>query len=129
MTHVSAHIYTAPSHIPGAGRGVFASIPIRKGDIIEQCPYLPIPDHEAEHISESFLITYIYYLGEAKDNPVLLLGYGSLYNHSDTPNAYYREQPDQQVMDIIAVRDIGRDEEITLNYNPEGGKAPLWFRS
>ena len=44
------------------------------------------------------------------------LGYGSLYNHSYTPNAHYVDV-DQCRKRFVALRDIEAGEEITINYN------------
>jgi uncharacterized protein len=46
----------------------------------------------------------------------VVLGYGSLYNHSYKPNAYYRDRRNR-VKEFIALRDIAAGEEITINYN------------
>jgi len=46
----------------------------------------------------------------------IALGYGSLYNHSYTPNAHYRDIG-RRSKEFLAVRDIAAGEEITVNYN------------
>ena len=64
-------------------------------------------------------------LGEDK---ALALGYGSLYNHSYTPNARYFTNIENQSIDFYARKDIREGEEIMVNYNgdPED-QSPLWF--
>ena len=55
------------------------------------------------------------------------LGYGSLYNHSYRPNARYDDE-EGRIMVFTALRDIGRGEEITVNYNGEpGDETPVGF--
>lgn len=127
--HSIGRIYVSTSGIRHAGRGVFAGADIRKGEIIEQCPVIGIPDADAAHVSESLLATYIFYLGIKKDKPVLALGFGSLYNHSDYPNAKYAGCVREQRIDFIATRAIREGEEITVNYSPGRGEGsdPLWF--
>lgn len=115
--------------MPNAGRGVFAKQVIRKGEIIERCPTLRIPPYEAASINQTLLVTYIYYLGEKKDHLTLALGYGSIYNHSYSPNALYKEAIRKNIIEFIALGDIQRGEEITVNYNQESQNEgnPLWF--
>ncbi len=101
-------------NVKGKGRGVFARQAIGKGTVIERAPVALLP---------------VKYLVGGKDCPVLAkyfyawnrttvaiaLGYGSLYNHSYSPNAVYSDRD----MTIIyrALRDIAPGEEITVNYN------------
>jgi len=73
-------------------------------------------------------LTYFYFFGKKKERLVLTLGFGSLYNHTDTPNARYKEQYSETAIDFIALRDIKKDEEITVNYaQGKKKKHPLWF--
>jgi SET domain-containing protein len=125
----SGKIYISESKIPKAGRGVFASVDIKRGETIEQCPVIEIPEHDASNINNSILVTYIYYLGENKDRMLLSLGFGSIYNHSDQPNAEYKEEHKNMAIDFIALNTIKKDEEITVNYNQgyQKDKSPLWF--
>jgi SET domain-containing protein len=125
----TGRIYIAESRILTAGRGVFAGVSMKKGELIETCPVIEIPEHESAGINESILVTYIYYLGKKKDRMTIVLGYGSLYNHSDTPNATYRDRRSGEAVDFIASRDIARDEEITVDYSPDRTELsdPLWF--
>jgi uncharacterized protein len=59
---------------------------------------------------------------------VVALGFGSIYNHTDSPNAVYKEHDKAQTIDFIALRDIQKDEEITVNYvQGNNNKSPLWF--
>jgi SET domain-containing protein len=125
----SPKIYVSSSKIPKAGRGVFAKVNILKGELIESCPVLEIPPHDALHVNESILNTYIYYLGEKNDRLMIALGYGSLYNHTDKPNAMYKDTLKNARIDFIANQDISKDEEITVNYSQGVSKdaGPLWL--
>ena len=48
---------------------------------------------------------YVVDAGDGSDNQVLMLGYGSLYNHSDDPNAEYTWEADDAYA-FTALRDI-----------------------
>ncbi len=121
-------IYISKSKIPNSGRGVFASVDIKKGELIERCPVIELSELDFESVNQTSLVNYIYYLGKNKDRLILVLGFGSLYNHSYQPNAVYKYKPKSKVIDFIALKGIKKDEEITVNYN-QGTKseAPLWF--
>ena len=87
MINSPKKIFIRPSH--GKGLGVFASESISQGETIEDCPLLSLPIKKGE--SSSLLLDYRfnYPLGLDFEEQVIALGYGSLYNHSDTPNAKY----------------------------------------
>lgn len=125
----SDRLYVSQSKIRKAGRGVFARVAIKKGEIIERCPLIEILAHDAARVNESMLVTYMYYLGNNKERLVLALGFGSIYNHSYHPNATYNEKYNEKVIDFIAISNIKKDEEISVNYNQgnQNDKSPLWF--
>jgi len=58
----------------------------------------------------------------------IALGFGSLYNHSIKPNAYYLMNNDNQTIDFYSLSHIRPHEEITINYNGKTDEASLeWF--
>jgi uncharacterized protein len=61
----------------------------------------------------------------------LALGYGSLYNHSNPSNMRYETDGESLSIRFITVREIEADEELTINYNADGGAAASedewWF--
>ncbi len=118
-------IFVAPS--PGQGRGVFAAREIKKDEIIEECPCLTFQEgEEAEHIDHTPLVCYYYRWTEGIN--AIVLGYGSLYNHSSRPNALYRRNFENSSMEFVALRRIRAGEEITINYNGRPDcPDPLWF--
>src|SRR5258705_13216624 len=109
----SQKIYIATSKVVPAERGVFALSAIKKGELIEQCPVMEISEDDTAHITEESLVTYMYYFGKKS---VVALGFGSIYNHTDAPNAAYKENLAEQVIEFWALREIEKDEEITVNY-------------
>lgn len=111
---------------PGKGRGVFAQQAIPSGALIERAPVIVVPAGQWELMERTILFDY--YFAWGKDS-ALALGYGSLYNHAYTPNAYFVKQFTQQVIDFIALRAIAAGEEILVNYNVDpADMSPLWFR-
>lgn len=121
MIHVQKHAHK--------GRGVFTDSPIAKDTLIERCPVIEIPASQSGHIDVTVL--YDYYFGWGQDNQeiAIALGYGSLYNHSFSPNAVYIKNLSEQTIDYVALRDIEPGEEILVNYNGDpDNRSPLWNR-
>ncbi|MHC0037091.1 SET domain-containing protein [Pseudoneobacillus sp. C159] len=111
------------------GQGIFAARPIKKGERFEISPVIIFSKEEWEkHLKETKLYNYVYYWREASDYMAIALGYGSLFNHSYTPNAIFFNNMIEYSIDFYALQDIKAGEEITINYNgdPED-QSPLWF--
>ncbi|HZJ18284.1 MAG TPA: SET domain-containing protein-lysine N-methyltransferase [Patescibacteria group bacterium] len=128
-TITSDKIYISKSKIPNAGRGVFAKRDIKKNETIEECPVIDILKHEMPSLEGSSLIAYIYFLGKKKDQAKLVLGFGSIYNHAYKPNAKYKLRQKDSIVEFICTKNIKKDSEITVSYNPKNlkNKLPLWF--
>lgn len=124
----SDKIYISQSKIKGAGRGVFARKEIKKGEIIERCPVIEV-GYDTSNLAQTILLTYFYFFGKKKERITLTLGFGSIYNHSYKPNAIYKEKHTIKIVDFIALKNIKKDSEITVNYkqNEKNNKIPLWF--
>lgn len=109
--HPSEMIYCR--QVAGKGRGVFASVAIPAGTIIEVCPVIVVPTEEiVDTTLGNFAFTW------SRNAVAIALGFGSLYNHSYHANARYVDRGRRQKQ-IIAERDILPHEEITINYNGE----------
>lgn len=125
----SDKIYLSKSKISKAGRGVFAKHSIKKGKNIEKCPVIEISEYDMANINESILLTYFFFYGRKKEQAYIALGYGSMYNHSNQPNAFYKINRKEKSIDFFALKDISKGEEIKFDYkqgNPNS-KDPLWF--
>jgi SET domain-containing protein len=117
----------AVKRIKGKGRGVFARRLIQKGEVIERVPMIVMSAREyEEELSSSCLSNYCFAWG--RNQVALALGYGSIYNHSYSPNARY-EDVGPQTKVFIALRAIQPGEEITVNYNGEPrSRTAVWFK-
>ncbi len=126
MSFKRPNIYIAQS--PLGGRGVFAKRKIEDGELIEICPVIVVPPHDLAKIHSSHLHDYYFLWGDDEKSSAIALGYGSLYNHSYTPNAEYAMDFEGETLNIHAIRSIEPDEEITFNYNGDAADAtPVWF--
>lgn len=113
---------------PSKGRGVFAARSILAGELIECAPVISVPSEHWKHVEKSVFYDYLFAWGNSEDETALVLGYGSMYNHSYTPSAYYVKDFSNLSVSFIALRDIESGEEITINYNCDPKcKDPLWF--
>ena len=125
----SEKVYISKSKIFNAGRGVFAREDIKKNEIIETCPIIEVPRYDRSNLKESILVTYFFYFGKKKERLAIVLGFGSIYNHSYKPNAEFKIKHEEKIVDFTALSDIKKDDEITFNYYNSGKpkKSPLWF--
>ena len=111
---------------PGRGRGVFARQFIPEGTIIERVPMIVLPEKELE-TDEGFSTLYNYCFEWGPGMVALALGYGSIYNHSYSPNARY-DDVSQRTKVYTAIKDISAGEEITINYNGDpDNQSPMEF--
>jgi len=102
------------------GRGVFAANPIRKGAIVEAAPVIVIPDEDIDLIDKTAIADYYFKWGES--HFAMVLGFGSLYNFSETPNLSFEADLENHVMIFRAIQPIRKDQELTIHY-----QCDLWF--
>ena len=100
---------------PNRGLGVFAVTDIEAGATIERAPVLEFPTNDLYSPAGTALIAS-YVFARSADTVGLTLGFGSLYNHSWSPNATYEDLPGN-VKHFYAVEAIKAGEEVTINYN------------
>lgn len=95
------------------GKGVFANKNFIAGDIIEICPNII---DECDNFKG---LSYNYIFGNYNKNNIdyctLAFGYGSMYNHSNTPNAIW-EIKDRTNFTITALNNIKKGDEIFISY-------------
>ena len=105
--------YVADSTIPGAGKGLFTKVPIRKGDRFEVVGALVRRDSAADRCTH-FCDHHKFRIGDGQ--LLIPLGFGGMVNHSSTPNL-------QKVVEggrlyLEALRDLAADEEVFFTYTP-----------
>jgi SET domain-containing protein len=104
------------------GRGVFAARAFGAGEVVEECPVVLLrKPYEVLH-KELKTIAFHWPTPKGKAaTQALALGYGSLYNHANPSNMRYETDVEALVLRLVAVRDVRADEELTINYNADGG--------
>lgn len=108
------------------GRGIFATRDINKDELIEASPVVISPEKEWKYMKKTILFYYCFYWGE--NDTAIALGYGSLFNHSYSPNVTFENNEENSTIDFYALCDIKAGEELTINYNGDpDNKSELWF--
>lgn len=116
--------------VKGKGRGVFSSAPIQAGEVVEACKMLVLRSKDFDLSKASYLINFSFYIDRVAIIVGIATGFGSLYNHAASANAIHRIYKEDSRVDIIALRDIGADEEICINYDGSSDDASTnWFES
>jgi hypothetical protein len=105
-------LYIKPSLI-AQGRGVFSSRPFSKGRVIETCPLIKLQDGcDLTPPLKYYAIELTEFAGM-----FLMLGFGSLYNHSVKPNAEIQVNfMHRDTVRFVALEDIPADTEIFYDY-------------
>ena len=114
-------VITPPTKIyvkesPVHGLGVFASEKIKQDEIIEVCyPVdMGLDISKPSEVLERYRFNWPQGLSPTK--LVLPTGYGMIYNHSETPNANWRSDLNNETFEFYALRDIEMGEEIFTWY-------------
>ena len=114
------------------GRGVVATVPARKGTLLERSPVLLIPDKDRALVDSTIIFTYVFMwehgtveedLYKHAGRAAIALGYTSLLNHSASPNCTFVRHMDEGLIDLITLRDVEAGEELTIDY-----QMTLWFK-
>ena len=113
---------------PKKGLGVFALKDFKAGEIIESAPVLIFDSKGRKNLEKTLLSHYIYPWRSTR-GAALVLGYGSIYNHSFSPNADWKQNFKTKCMVYRALSSIKKGEEILVNYNgePDDKTAIDWF--
>lgn len=98
------------------GYSVIAKTQFAKGEIVEISPILFVGP-EAKAVPR--LKDFIYEIDKTKELYAIVLGYGSLYSHSETPNITFAYNPKTKQMYFISSKFISAGEELTIDYGKD----------
>lgn len=109
--------------VPGKGRGVFANIPFKIGDVVERAPTWGFDDAAAKLLDHTALFEYYFVRSDRNLERDAVTGYVvfgliSIVNHSFEPNArvVWTDEESGAWASIVAIKNIEVDEEITHRY-------------
>ncbi len=103
--------YAAPSTLPGAGRGLFARVPLRAGERLAVIGVMVRRDSESDRCT-AFADEYKLRAGEYLLIPC---GIAALANHSAEPNL--EKVVEGQSVFLQLLRDVGAGEELCFSYS------------
>jgi SET domain-containing protein len=111
------------------GRGVYALRGFREGEVVEVCPVVVLGKPYEALPGEIQKLVFMWRRREGlPDVQALAFGYGSLYNNDNPANMRYVADEQALALRFIAIRDIARDEELTVNYSGEPDADDWWFK-
>jgi uncharacterized protein len=120
-------------HVAGTkkmGRGVYTSVPIPAGTLIELSPVIVMSEKDRLLLDQTLLHDYIFEWGKDLDQCAMALGLVSVYNHSYKANCQYGMYYNKQAISIITVRNIKAGEELFINYNGTwDDEKKVWFET
>jgi len=111
IPYVTPDIIVKESNIKGGGRGIFSTRLYNKGDFIEVCPCIK----QENKYNKGNITKYVFNYN--KKHAIIALGFCSIYNHKDDPNAKWTIINRDQ-MKIVALKNIQPGEEIFISYGP-----------
>lgn len=103
--------HAAPSRIPGAGRGLFARVPLREGDRLAVIGVRV----RRESASDRYTAFADEYKIRAGDDLLIPCGIAALANHSAQPNL--RKVVDGDAVFFELLRDVEAGEELCFTYS------------
>lgn len=110
-------------NVPGKGRGVFANIPFKAGDVIDRAPTWRFDSTQAQLLDRTGVFQYYFvrHDGGIEGDPstgYVVFGLISIVNHSFHPNAQivWTDAASGAWASIVAIKDIKVNEEITHRY-------------
>ncbi|MGI8685657.1 MAG: SET domain-containing protein-lysine N-methyltransferase [Acidimicrobiales bacterium] len=114
--------------LPGKGRGIVAGDRIASGQVVDAAPVIVIPARSSAVVQETVLGRYTFTWDERTGSVALALGRVSLLNHSYTPNLAAEKRTATRTIAFIALRDVDKGEELTINYHGDADcRDPVWF--
>ena len=111
LDETDERFYAGPSTIPGAGRGLFARVPLRAGDRLAVVGVLVRRDSDADHYT-AFADEYKFRAG---DYLLIPCGVASMANHSSRPNLEKIVEGDAVFLELL--RDVAAGEELCFSYS------------
>lgn len=119
-------LFIAPT--ASMGRGVFTSVDIQSGTIVEVSPVIVMTWDERKLLDQTQLHDYIFEWGSDEQQCCMALGYLAVYNHSYMSNCEYEMNFENESISIKAVHSIKAGEELFINYNGDwDDNKPVWF--
>ena len=145
--YFSENIEIKKSSIPDAGLGCFAKKDFNTHECIEIAPvlifnysiFLHFRDVHPFKMIDHILVDYVFRWPDQPGHCAIAFGYGSIYNHADTPNVQWRPSIDPRgdkkkcqpglnpSIEFWSKRKIKKGEELFIKYHPDKNSKALYF--
>lgn len=102
------------------GRGVYAARAFKRNELIETAPVIVVKDSD---IRDKDRLSH-YAFEWCRGYSAIALGVGSLFNHSEEPNANWRLSKGDNTLRFYAVKAIKEGEEIFTHYGYDPTERP-----
>lgn len=99
-------------NIPGKGRGIITTKPIKEGEVVRISDCIPVTDRDCNPHS---VIRSYWFIDKSGREFLIALDWTSFMNHDDNANVDYRPINATQIK-FVAIRNINAGEELTINY-------------
>lgn len=114
------------------GKGAFAKIDIKKETTIDIGHVLLIPNKDYVNFKDTIIVNYTFTWEDPKTKGeytnAIALDICQFINHSYNPNITYVYDYNNQTIEYIAIKNISKGEELTVNYNGKvKDNSPVWF--
>ena len=111
------HVVISPCNF---GHGIFTTRSIAADTTLEECPYLRINADECA----GTLDDYVFNLETAEENGEsdvysLVLGWGSLFNHSEEHNTEYWHDTDRDLIVFYTIKKVTAGKQLFVNYGKD----------
>jgi len=115
---------------PKKGKGVFAKMKINKDTVVELANVILIPNNDYDSIQDTILYHYVFEWDDPKNKGekinAIAFSICQFFNHSYNPNLKYFYDYENSTIEYVAINDILKGEELTVNYNGKvEDKSPL----
>ena len=114
----------------GMGRGVFAVSRIPADTLLFSDPVMPVPGDQCPEgsVLDAIVFRWSAAVGDGLGRGAIVLGLGTVLNHSRSPNVVVSFERDPDRVDFYALRDIGPGEQLSHDYGydeypPEWGSG------
>ena len=103
------------------GDGCFTTSAVAAGDVVAVSRLLIFPPGDTQALSATRLKNYLFYVrdggpAETGFHSALAMAPISFCNHSNQPNCDFVLNEERAEIILVARRDLGRNEEITIDY-------------
>jgi SET domain-containing protein len=111
LDELDTRFYAGPSTLPGAGRGLFARVPLQAGDRLTVVGVLVKRESAADRYT-AFADEYKFRAG---DYLLIPCGVAGMANHSSTPNLGKVVEGDAIFLELL--RDVDAGDELCFSYS------------